>query len=105
MGVDADELIIRPFREVIERGNEALANAGEEGNDHRDGGSEDVDNVHGQLAKAGHALVREGERALKRLQPIWDGQVEKYGDAFKDAMLQQGRFGWLPSFLLCVFVR
>jgi len=38
------------------------------------------------MAKAGKAVVREGERALKRLQPLWDDQVEKYGDRFKAAM-------------------
>lgn len=90
MGVDADELIIRPFKEVVERGNEAVANSGEAGDD-LDGAAESADNSAGsRLAKASRALVKEGERALKRLQPIWDDQVEKYGDAFKDAMLQQG---------------
>ncbi|CAK7207101.1 hypothetical protein SEUCBS139899_009909 [Sporothrix eucalyptigena] len=83
MGVDAEELIVRPFREVVERGNEAVANAEAE----TDG---DVDaETLADMIKAGRAVVREGERALKRLQPVWDGQVEKYGDAFKDAMLQQ----------------
>lgn len=84
MGVDAEELIIRPFREVVERGAEAVANAE----------ADDADpEVAEGLAKAARAVVREGERALKKLQPIWDGQVEKYGDAFKDAMIQQGKSG------------
>ncbi|KJR84325.1 uncharacterized protein SPSK_08383 [Sporothrix schenckii 1099-18] len=86
MGVDAEELIVRPFREVVERGNEAIQNA-------EAGEADDASSVDGSvladMAKAGRAVVREGERALKRLQPVWDGQVEKYGDAFKDAMLQQ----------------
>ncbi|KAL1902483.1 hypothetical protein Sste5346_001464 [Sporothrix stenoceras] len=82
MGVDAEELIVRPFREVVERGNEAVQNA------EADDASADGDTL-AEMAKAGRAVVREGERALKRLQPVWDGQVEKYGDAFKDAMLQQ----------------
>ena len=81
MGVDADELFLRPFKEVIERGAEAVANA--------ESGIDDADLAE-RLAKAGRAVVREGERALKRLQPAWESQVEKYGDAFKEAMMQQG---------------
>ncbi|EFX05603.1 hypothetical protein CMQ_3672 [Grosmannia clavigera kw1407] len=85
MGVDADELIFRPFREVAERGNEAVANIGEAGDDLNG----DAAGANSLLAKAGRALVKEGERAMKRLQPVWDGQAEKYGNAFKEAMLQQ----------------
>ncbi len=85
MGVDAEELIIRPFRDVVARGSDAVANAETAGR--ADGqGSELSDRV----AKAGRAVMREGERALARLQPVWDAQVEKYGDAFKDALMQQG---------------
>ncbi|CAK7201158.1 hypothetical protein SEUCBS139899_003860 [Sporothrix eucalyptigena] len=83
MGVDAEELIVRPFREVVERGHEAVANAEAESD-----GDVDAETLT-DMVKAGRAVVREGERALKRLQPMWDGQVEKYGDAFKDTMLQQ----------------
>ncbi|EPE06384.1 sh3 domain-containing protein [Ophiostoma piceae UAMH 11346] len=84
MGVDAEELIVRPFREVVGRGNEAITNA-----DDADDDDSIEQSVRDDLIRYGRALVREGERALKRLQPVWDGQVEKYGDAFKDAMLQQ----------------
>ncbi|KAJ0383429.1 hypothetical protein COL922a_010491 [Colletotrichum nupharicola] len=31
-------------------------------------------------------VFREGERALKRVQPLWDSQVDKHGDSFKDAV-------------------
>ena len=84
MGVDAEELIVRPFREVVGRGNEAITNA-----DDADDDDSIEQSVRDNLVRCGHSLVREGERALKRLQPVWDGQVEKYGDAFKEAMLQQ----------------
>ncbi|CAK7213129.1 hypothetical protein SBRCBS47491_001697 [Sporothrix bragantina] len=86
MGVDAEELIVRPFREVVERGNEAVSNA--EAAEAENDGEVDAETLV-EMIKAGRGVVREGERALKRLQPVWDGQVEKYGDAFKDAMLQQ----------------
>ncbi|KAL2129727.1 hypothetical protein VTI74DRAFT_7390 [Chaetomium olivicolor] len=78
MAVDIEELIIAPFREVVERGNEAVANA--------EAGAGDGDEAAQRMAKAGRAVVREGERALKRLRPLWDDHVEKYGDAFKAAI-------------------
>ncbi|KAJ0115862.1 hypothetical protein J7T55_004031 [Diaporthe amygdali] len=80
MGVDAEELILNPFQEVVDRGKEAVSNA-------ESAAGEDAE-LSRLMAKAGVAVVREGERALKRLQPLWDGQVEKYGDAFKDSLSQ-----------------
>lgn len=85
MAVDIEELIIAPIREVVDRGKEAVANA--ESADDRD---DDADDTAKRMAKAGKALVREGERALKRLQPLWDDQVKKYGDAFRTAMDKNG---------------
>jgi hypothetical protein len=85
MGVDAEDLIIRPFREVVERGTDAVANAEAVGNDDT--------TLSERMSKAARAIVREGERALKKLQPIWNAQVEIYGSAFKDAMMAQGRCG------------
>ncbi len=82
MAVDIEELIIAPFREVVERGKEAVA--------HAEGASEDDEDVSKQMSKAAKAVVREGERALKRLQPLWDSQVEKYGDTFKSGMSKNG---------------
>jgi len=85
MAVDMDELIIAPLREVVDRGKEAVANA--EAADDR---GDDADDTAKRMAKAGKAVVREGERALKRLQPLWDDQVEKYGDRFKAAVAKNG---------------
>ncbi|KAG8163165.1 hypothetical protein KVR01_007643 [Diaporthe batatas] len=80
MGIDAEELILNPFHEVVERGKEAVANAER---------AADQDAELSQvMGKAGVAVVKEGERALKRLQPLWDSQVDKYGDAFKESMGQ-----------------
>ncbi|KKY36569.1 putative sh3 domain containing protein [Diaporthe ampelina] len=80
MGVDAEELILNPFQEVVDRGKDAVANA--------EGAADDDAELSRLMAKAGVAVVKEGERALKRLQPLWDGQVEKYGDAFKESLSQ-----------------
>ncbi|SPQ25340.1 c072eb4d-7147-47d1-99f8-fcc1fd18cc88 [Thermothielavioides terrestris] len=85
MAVDIEELIIAPFREVVDRGKEAVANAEAARGESGDGDGNGNDTAQ-RMAKAGKAVVREGERALKRLQPLWNDQVEKYGDTFKAAM-------------------
>lgn len=82
MGVDAEDLFLGPFREVAERGKEAIANA------------RDIDDAENEdakiMLKAAQAVAKEGERALKKLQPLWDGQVGKYGGVFTDALSQNG---------------
>jgi hypothetical protein len=93
MGVDAEELIVRPFREVVDRGNEAVANA--EG--YADAENAARSELSERMLRAARAVVREGDRAVKRIQPIWDGQVEKYGDAFKNAMMDQGECRFVPA--------
>ncbi|KAK4663496.1 hypothetical protein QC763_0099140 [Podospora pseudopauciseta] len=81
MTVDAEELLIRPFRDVVAVGTVAVTNAASLG-PHR---ADDAD----RMSRAAQALVREGERALKKLQPVWDDQVQKLGDIFKRMITQQ----------------
>jgi hypothetical protein len=82
MGFDAEELILRPFTEVVEAGNNAVANA--------EDAADDDPELAERMAKAARAIVREGERALKRLKPIWYRQVDLHGETFKEAILQHG---------------
>ena len=82
MAVDIEDLIIAPFREVVKRGNEALANAQADADE----------DAAPAMEKAAKALVREGDRALKRLQPLWDSQVEKHGDIFRDTMSKNSKW-------------
>lgn len=82
MAVDVEELIITPFQEVVERGQDAVTNA--------QAAEDDDPEMATQMARAAQALVKEGDRALKRLQPIWDAHVDKFGDAFKDAIRDSG---------------
>jgi hypothetical protein len=84
MAIDIEELILAPFREVVDRGKDAVANADAAAED------DDENDTVKRLAKAGKAVVREGERALKRLQPLWDDQVAKHGDTFRAAMARNG---------------
>ncbi|KAF9875149.1 sh3 domain containing protein [Colletotrichum karsti] len=76
MAVDVEELIITPFREVVERAREAIANA--------EAAQDDNPDLSKEMMKSAQVISKEGERALKRLQPLWDSQVEKHGDSFKD---------------------
>jgi hypothetical protein len=75
MAVDPEELLLRPLRDVVALGTTAVANAS---TSHAD-----------PMLRAAQALVREGERALKKVQLVWNEQVEKHGDAFKQVMVQQ----------------
>jgi len=90
MGIDADNLILRPFREVVQQGQNAVSKSGL---------STEDPGLSEQMAEAGQALVREGERALKRLQPIWDHQVTTFGAAFIDAILAHGESSFSESAL------
>jgi len=81
MAVDAEGLVIRPFNEVVQQGQNAISNAQS---------TLDDDELSEQMTKAGRALVREGERSLQRLQPMWNRNVGTFGSAFKDAVLANG---------------
>ncbi|RYP46602.1 hypothetical protein DL768_007224 [Monosporascus sp. mg162] len=90
MVVDAKELILQPFHEVVERGREAVANA--EAGGHEPG-------VAKLMLKSARALEREGERALQRLQPLWDGRAAQYGNSFTEAMTDKEKQRTLEDLL------
>ncbi|KAL2754047.1 hypothetical protein ACRALDRAFT_2028557 [Sodiomyces alcalophilus JCM 7366] len=83
MAVDVEELILTPFREVVARGHDAASHAAAAQSDHPD--------LARRIDKASQAVIREGERALKRVQPQWDAHVAKYGDAFKEIIRENDR--------------
>ena len=82
MAVDAEDLIIQPFQELVERANDAIKNAEE-------GSGADPERSK-QMLKAAQNVVKEGDRALQKIQPLWLGQVEKHGDAFREAISENG---------------
>lgn len=84
MAIDVEQLILQPFRDVVERGKEASENAGSEGADNEAG-------VTKVMLKSARTLIKEGERALQRLQPLWDERLARDGDAFAEAMRDNGR--------------
>lgn len=95
MAIEVEQLIIQPFREVVERGNEALANA--------EACQADDADLAARMTTVSRALVREGERALKRLQPLWQTQIEKYGELFTEPIRDNGEYGIssLSIFSIC----
>jgi hypothetical protein len=78
MAIDAEELLLRPFHDVTARAQDAISN-GAVGSD-----------PHSSLAKAGQMLLKEGERALSKIQPLWNAHTEKYGSTFGERMIQNG---------------
>ncbi|KAI0834335.1 hypothetical protein F5Y06DRAFT_157635 [Hypoxylon sp. FL0890] len=95
MAIDVEELVIQPFREVVERAKEAVANAEAAPGSGGAGDEDDTDPSNRQdmtgMLKAARSLAREGERALQRLLPLWKERVDKYGDAFTETMRQNDR--------------
>lgn len=76
MSVNAEHLFIQPLRDVVTAANVALGNV-PEGND--------------DMYQAAQALAREGGRALRKVQLLWNELASKHGETFKDMMLQQGK--------------
>ena len=86
MAHETDELVLRPVREVAQRGADAVANA--EAAIEELGGGEHAD-ATGLLA-AGQALQKEGKRALGRLEPLIIEKAEKLGDGLRKLMIENG---------------
>ncbi|KAK2028058.1 SH3 domain-containing protein [Colletotrichum zoysiae] len=69
MDVVAD-LVTGPFREVVEKGNLALENAGD----------------NKEMLSEGQKLVKGAERILKTIEPLCERHLEEYGVTFTDAL-------------------
>ncbi|TLS29570.1 hypothetical protein PpBr36_01283 [Pyricularia pennisetigena] len=72
----AKELVLSPFREIVTKGTTALENAR---------GAEDS-HTKVLMTKAANALLREGERAVKKIEPLCDKLLANQGDIFIDAL-------------------
>ncbi|KAK1988014.1 SH3 domain-containing protein [Colletotrichum cereale] len=69
MDIVAD-LVTGPFREVVEKGNLALENAGD----------------NKEMLSESQKLVKGAERILKIIEPLCERHLEEYGVAFTDAL-------------------
>lgn len=71
-----EDLVLAPFREIVAQGTAALRNAGDnEG-----------------MRSAAHGLLREGERALRRLEPLCRRTGQEFGGLFVDALKDDGKW-------------
>lgn len=70
-----DDLVLTPFKEIVEKAATALGNAGD----------------YDEMQRASHALMKEGQRALKRIEPVCRKHFEEYGTGFTDALKENGK--------------
>ena len=77
MGLDAEDLLLRPFGEVVMLANAALINSEAEGGD--------------GMTAAARSLLREAERSKRKVEAVWESEVGKHGAAFRTMMVQQGQ--------------
>ncbi|KAI0020958.1 hypothetical protein F4780DRAFT_305804 [Xylariomycetidae sp. FL0641] len=76
MADEVERLVVAPFKEIVEKGNVAIENAAR-------GASQDVADA---MLKAAQSLVKEGERAVKRIEPLCSKAFDDYGSNFVDAI-------------------
>ncbi|KAH6660716.1 hypothetical protein BKA67DRAFT_63826 [Truncatella angustata] len=86
MADEIEQLILSPFREIIEKANIAVGNA-EPANE----------GVSTPMRKAAQSLAKEGERALKKIEPLCQKNYEEYGANFVDAMKEHKEIGEFRS--------
>lgn len=81
MAEEVERLVLAQFREIVEKGKTAIGNVESAG-----------DQAPAPMLKAAQNLVREGERALKKIEPISTGAYEEYGINFINAIKENGTF-------------
>ncbi|KAI1079199.1 hypothetical protein F5B20DRAFT_545378 [Whalleya microplaca] len=75
MADEVERLAIAPFREIIEKGTVAIENASNAGEE-----------ISPLMLKVAQNLVKEGERALKRIEPLCTRNYDEFGSNFIDAI-------------------
>lgn len=70
-----DDLVLTPFKEIVDKAGTAAENAGDDNPD---------------MLKASQALLKEGQRALKRIEPLCKKHFEEYGTNFTDTLKENG---------------
>lgn len=80
MADDIEYLILAPFRDIIEKGNVTVQNA-----DQAEGFRAN------QMKKAGTSLLKEGKRAIKRLNCLCQKHLEEAGQCFVEFVKDEGK--------------
>lgn len=78
MEEDVHILVLVPYRDIVEKAKLAIENA------------EEADPPLPEMRKAAQRLCKEGERALKRIQPLCKKHLEEYGQNFVNALKENG---------------
>lgn len=71
-----DDLVLTPFRDIVAHGEAAINSSEDSGN--------------GEMLRAAQLLVKEGERALKKIEPVCRKGYDEYGSGFVDALVENG---------------
>lgn len=79
MADEVERLITAPFKEIVEKGNLAIENS-----------KDAPDDVAGVMLKAAQSLVKEGDRALKKMDPLCDKHLADYRSNFVIAIKENG---------------
>ncbi|KAK2613759.1 hypothetical protein N8I77_000649 [Diaporthe amygdali] len=77
------DLVLAPFKDIVAQGNTAINNAVDSGDD--------------DMLRAARVLVREGERALKKIEPVCQKSYEEYGPNFVNALMDDGNISELTE--------
>ncbi len=76
MDEDVQRLVLVPFQELVQKGKESLENAKVAG--------------LAVMQASAEKLIKEGERALKKLEPLCKKQLDEYGANFAAALKEHG---------------
>lgn len=83
MNQTVDDLVLAPFRDIVAHGEAAVSKA--------------EDSADGEMLRAAQILVKEGERALKKIEPVCRKGYDEYGPNFIDALMDNGISRLSPS--------
>lgn len=72
----AADLVLTPFKEIVEKGKTAVENAGDTQ----------------PMLKTSQSLVKEGERALRKIEPCCKRMADEFGANFVAALKENGTF-------------
>lgn len=72
---EVDDLVLAPFRDIVEKAKQAVHNAGSD---------------NPAMLKAAQTLIKEGERGLKRIEPLCNKHIDEYGPNFIAALKDNG---------------
>lgn len=72
---EVDDLVVTPFKEIVDKAKTAVENAGDS---------------NPSMLKAAQTLLKEGERGLKRIEPLCKKHLDDYGFNFVAALKDHG---------------